>query len=245
MKQNINRTVAFDDSPEIKGWTSFFSYIPDIMIGMNNNFFSFKNGDLYEHHIGERNTFYDQKSPSTICVVFNDFPSDDKIFKTIFLESNQAWNIALETNYTNSTILSNEFQKKESRWFAYTRRSENNEDLTGISVTGIGKLIDYTNNIATFSHIDGSINIGDGLYQIINDNAELIGEINFKTATTLSLDSSSIMTPIERCFCFSKKNSRVESGSVRGYYMKVELENDEDEHVELFAVNSKAVKSYV
>ena len=42
-------TLTFDDG--VKGWTSFYSYIPDFMIGMNNYFYSFKNGNLYRHNV--------------------------------------------------------------------------------------------------------------------------------------------------------------------------------------------------
>ena len=30
-----------------KGWPSFYSFQPEMMIGMNNYFYSFKGGDLY------------------------------------------------------------------------------------------------------------------------------------------------------------------------------------------------------
>jgi len=42
-----------------KGWTSFFSYYPDFMIGMNQFFYSFAGGNLYRHNTNEaRNKFY-------------------------------------------------------------------------------------------------------------------------------------------------------------------------------------------
>ena len=34
-----NYTLTFD-SGQVKGWTSFYSYFPDWMVGMNNYFFS-------------------------------------------------------------------------------------------------------------------------------------------------------------------------------------------------------------
>lgn len=245
MNEEINNTLEFDDSPEVKGWTSFFTYTPDMMVGMNNKFFSFRNGDLYEHHLGDRNTFYGVTSPTRVSVIFNEHAGDDKIFKTIFLESNLPWDITLETNYTNSTIKAEEFKPKESRWFAFTRRSEDSEDLTGISVTGIGNLRSFDGNVASFSQIDTAINIGDALYQINNNEAELLGRISAKTPYSITLDLVSSVVPVIGSFCFSKKNPRIESSSLRGYYMKAELSNDHTEHVELFAINSKAVKSYV
>ena len=58
MNCNKNYTVTFDE--KVKGWTSFHSFYPEWMIGMNNNLFTFQNGNLYIHHSDEvnRNTYY-------------------------------------------------------------------------------------------------------------------------------------------------------------------------------------------
>ena len=46
-------------SPDVKGWPSFYSYIPEWMAGMNNYFYSFKGGNLYRHNTNEiRNQYY-------------------------------------------------------------------------------------------------------------------------------------------------------------------------------------------
>ena len=50
-------TLTYDE--QIKGWVSFYSYIPEKMIGMNQFLYSFKNGNLYKHNSNEtRNNFY-------------------------------------------------------------------------------------------------------------------------------------------------------------------------------------------
>jgi hypothetical protein len=51
------------------------------------------------------------------------------------------------------------------------------------------------------------------------------------------------VNPTVGLFSFSKKDSRIEGGEIRGYYMQVELENNDSEKVELFAVNTNAVRS--
>lgn len=240
----IEHTITFDDSPEVKGWTSFWKFTPEMMVGMNNRFFSFKNGELYEHHIGARNEFYGVTSPTKVVVVFNDVPGDDKIFKTMFLESNQAWDVAIETNYTNSTIKSSEFNKRESRWFAFTRRNEDDTDLTATSVCGIGNVLSVTGaDKFNFSNVEASVSIGDKLYRINANEKELIGVITDKNQTSVTVNAPATLNVGD--FCFAAKNPRVESSSVRGYYMKAELTNNEAEPVEIFAANTKAVKSHV
>ena len=41
-------TLTYSES--VQGFPSFYSYIPDMMIGMNNYFYSFKAGELYRHN---------------------------------------------------------------------------------------------------------------------------------------------------------------------------------------------------
>jgi hypothetical protein len=46
-------------SEGVEGWASFYSFLPDWMIGMNNYFYTFKGGNLYRHNVNNtRNNFY-------------------------------------------------------------------------------------------------------------------------------------------------------------------------------------------
>ena len=67
---NMEYTLAYSES--VKGWTSFYSYMPEVMIGMNSHLYSFKNGNLYQHSVNDnRNNFYGVDYPSTITAVIN------------------------------------------------------------------------------------------------------------------------------------------------------------------------------
>ena len=46
-------TLSFDEAA--KGWVCFKSFIPEQGFSLNNQFFTFKNGDLYLHHYAEVN----------------------------------------------------------------------------------------------------------------------------------------------------------------------------------------------
>ena len=132
-------TITFDE--KVKGWTSFHSFIPDGMISINNKFFSIKNGQLWEHHTASEgvNNFYGIQYSSKVTTVLNENPHDDKIFKTIILEALDSWAAKLKTNYTISTINLSEFNKRESKWFAYTRQNEDETDLNG-ATQGLGEI---------------------------------------------------------------------------------------------------------
>ena len=64
------------------------------MLGMNNYFYTFKGGNVYQHNANEtRNNYYGIQYNSQITSVFNEAPLQNKIFKTFNLESDNAWQI--------------------------------------------------------------------------------------------------------------------------------------------------------
>ena len=230
---------------KVKGFTSFHSFIPDAINFLNNRLFSIKNGQIYIHNQEDvpRNNFYGEQFKSKVELIFNDVPSDDKIFKSINLEGNAPWDIDLTTNLTESTIKEDEFLQKESRYFAYTRRNENENDNTSLSTQGIGVLESFQNNILSFQGSTEFLTTNDQIYQVANGEPQLIGTVQDIQDSTITVSIQN--TPIPNSFCFAKKPARIEGGPMRGYYMTAVLENSKTEPIELFSVGCKIVKSYV
>ena len=140
-----NYTLTFDE--KINGWTSFHSYEPEMMVNLNNDFFSFKDGQLYIHErdTNIRNQYYEQPSaPTEIELVLNDSPSDVKIFKTIEIEgSTGKWDTTVDTNLESGNIPKDKYKNKEGMFYEYIRRNESDEiDPTLLSVQGIGVVQD-------------------------------------------------------------------------------------------------------
>ena len=85
-------TVSYSES--VKGWPSFKSFIKESGVSMDNEYYTFKNGDMYLHHPDQkdvlRNNFYGTQYNSTIKVLFNDDPGSVKLFKTVNYEGSQA-----------------------------------------------------------------------------------------------------------------------------------------------------------
>ncbi len=104
-----NYTLTYSESS--KGFPSFYSYYPDYMIGMNRYLYSFKGGNLWRHNTNdERNTFYEQTAvSSTMTSVFNDTPLQNKIFKTLNLESDDAWKATLTSDIQNTGFIEAEY----------------------------------------------------------------------------------------------------------------------------------------
>ncbi|MBS3914334.1 MAG: hypothetical protein KG003_07535 [Bacteroidetes bacterium] len=234
-------------SERVKGWTSFHSFIPDWMTRLNNRFFTIKDGQLYLHNDESnpvRNTFYGVKYSSKVRTIFNDSPSDDKIFKNLVIEGDRPWEASLNTNYTEGSIAASEFNRRESRWFAFTRKNEDSSDYNGNAVHGVGVILGSSLNAITFANIGNMISINDNLYQLNGSAEQLIGRIINLQGNVVTVDTI-INAPTNGLFCFCKKDFRIEGGEIRGNYLEVELENNDDGDAEIFAITTNAVKSYV
>lgn len=235
-------------SEENKGWTSFWSFIPDWFSRIGERFFSIKNGQLWIHNDPDAgiNSFYGTTYSTSVKTVFTDAESDDKSFKTLILECGigEKWSAAIKTNYTESSIADTEFNTRESRQFSFIRQTEDSTDLNGGAVQGIGVIQSVTGLVVSFNSINDFINIGDQLYQINGESQELIGTITDKDGQGLTIDAFTT-TPQAGYFAYAKKNVRVEGSDVRGRYMEVTLTNSDENSGELFAVSANVSKSYV
>lgn len=246
----MENTLAF--SNDSQGWTSFFSYIPENMIGMNSYFYSFSNGNLYRHNTNEtRNKFYNVQYTSKITTVFNVDQGSVKNFNTISLNSEDSWNCNILTDLSTGFIDQSYFELKEGDYFAYIRSNANTQDLNLRSTQGIGVPVSINSTVpaavvVTFGYDLGSIiTIGANAYK---NNAGVplkLGEIINKTNTTITINTTGGGNiPLVTDFIFYFQNSIAESYGVRGYYMQIELENDNTSRVEMFSIGSNIFKSY-
>ena len=253
-----------------KGWPSFYSYIPDYMLGMNQYFYTFNGGNLYQHNAnGSRNNFYGQQYNSQITTVFNQNPLENKIFKTINLESDQAWQANLETDIQqNGFIDSTWFKEKEGAYFAYLRQTGEVPALPGQyamrSANGIGKCTSNSSlgNTTTINfstnplvNIGSIVSVGDYLYfslpsyttislggQITSINVDIPAGINQILIDT-SISGTSTIT-IQDPYILYIKSSVAESHGLLGHYCIFTLINESSKATELFAVESEVMKSY-
>lgn len=237
-------TVSYDDN--INGWSSFYSYQPEWMVNMNNEFYSFKNGQIYIHNQASapRNNFYGVQYNTEVELVSNEAPSEVKIFKTVGLEASTGnWSVDIDTNIDSGHIAASSFEKKEDMYYAYIRRDSGvNTQLT--SVKGIGVPTVSSTGSYTFSSIPSGVNIGDGLYSK-NTSApnNFVGVITGISSNTITL-SSEVDPPSAGAFMYVAKNSIAESTGLKGYHAKVRLVNNDTTDVELYAINTGISKSF-
>jgi len=149
----FNEPGTLSYSEDVKGWPSFYSFLPDYMMGMNGFFYSWSGGNLYRHNTNPlRNNYYGVQFNSTIQSVFNMEPMTIKLFKTMSYESSDAWNCTglftdLNTGSMPGTVippLQTWFVEKEGEWFSYLRENADTTNFRDRSANGIGSFNNLT-----------------------------------------------------------------------------------------------------
>lgn len=266
-----NVTISYSES--VQGFPSFYSFVPQFMIGCNNYFYTFDKGNLYKHSTNSnRNNFYGTSYPSKIKTVFNAEPLVTKLFKTITLHSNDSWEVEMTSDIQNyGKINASYFEQKEGAWFSYIRTEgpsgvEVIEDLKSRTVNGIGSTYSVTPQNPPNAQFDQvlynadidlyNLNIGDIIIwqePITNGSFRYWGKVYDKGQFTLEgkqlviiqTDSeSSRPSGSYPYFTVSVKNSTAESNGILGHYGEITLTNTKSTAVELFAVTSNVMKSF-
>jgi hypothetical protein len=153
------KTLTFDE--DVAGWTSFFDYKPNFGGSLRNNFYTFKNGEIWKHYSPGNSgwgRFYGVTYDSSVEVIFNPDVSLVKTFKTINYEGSTGWETL--SFYTDSDIsvpiskasytttladlelqlFTNSFKRKEDKYFANLINitpASNSEVVWGNSMTGV------------------------------------------------------------------------------------------------------------
>lgn len=97
-------TITFDDRSN--GWTSFRSYKQEGGLSLNNNYYTFNGGSMWQHHSKNvtRNNFYGLGTQESYVIpVFNDSPSLVKQFNSLSYEGDFGWELEyIETDLSIS-----------------------------------------------------------------------------------------------------------------------------------------------
>ena len=264
----IEYTVTYSDS--VSGFPSFYSYYPEEIRGMNQNLFTFNEGNIYIHNSDnvDRCTFYGVFTPMSVRSVINNSPTESKVFKTISLDSSHEWGLDSFTDLESGNIDSTYFENKEGDYFAFIRGIDSvpvtDTELPLRSSQGIGStttvdISDPTNIIITYPSktIDNVISIGDLIYYLNGGVYTLCGVVTtvskkivsgatitsgITVDSTTGVGGSTGISPGD--YTFYIKNAIAESHGLRGYYLEFLIENYETEQSEIFEVGSEIFKSF-
>ncbi len=246
--------ITLSYSPAVKGWPSFYSFIPEYTQGMNNYLYTFNNGQLYRHNTNSlRNNFYGVQYNTTIKSVFNKGPLENKLFKTLILESDAPWSATLATDLPQvGSIADTYFEKKEGNYFAFIRFLETDINLLMRYANGIANVttVDATTPTATTLTFASSVNIGSiisiGDMVYYGSTPTLGGVVTALTGQVVTIDTTitGASAPSNGDFILYVKNTVAESHGVMGHYCEYELTNTSTSKVELFSVGSESMKSF-
>ena len=97
-------TTSFD--PKVNGWTSFYTYKPEQIFSIQNDFYSMYGGKLYKHYAEitpngtsvDRGNFYGLQNESSISFVVNSSPDNSKTFKTVAYAGSNGWQVSSYTS---------------------------------------------------------------------------------------------------------------------------------------------------
>ena len=157
-------TVSYSEMS--KGWVSFKSFFQESGLSINNDYYTFKDGELWKHHTNEiRNNFYGVQYDSSVTVMFNDQPASVKSFNTVNYEGSQAkiTQHKLTSNVTDANGASvsqqdGEYYNLNSKagWYVDSFNTNEQEGTIPEFIEKEGKWFNYIRGIATTHTNDSS-----------------------------------------------------------------------------------------
>ena len=236
-----NKQLSFLET--VDGWTTRLTYAPEGAISLNTEYYTFKDGELWEHsNATTRANFYGTQGNTTVTTIINDGPSSIKNFKALSYEGDEGWTAAISTKDQNGVV--NTWKDREGIYFNFiegnnTTLSTKNFSTQGIStvsstITGNPLVIDFTKDINV------SVQVGDTLYYHRSNVSTPIGLIQSLTSTRITAANSGSKALQNNDFLFVSKPTNISTSGLTGYYSTVVMTNTSAEKRELFAVNTEA-----
>ena len=112
-------TVSYNE--KTKGWVSFKSFTPQEGISLNNEYYTFHNGQFYKHHDNDtRNNFYGTQYTSDITLIFAQPSSSVKSFGSLRYEGSKQKITALTSVSHASSFTGNASSNDGLATVAYT-----------------------------------------------------------------------------------------------------------------------------
>ena len=202
-------------------------------------------------------------TPTSIKTVFNNAALENKLFKTLNIEGDAPWGATLQTDLKYSGFIDQSwYEKKEASYFAFVRNNSNGQ-LALRSVNGIGNslTVDFagTNNAEVNFSINPLVSIGNiisiGDYVYFGANPQFAGEVidvivDYPAGINRIIVNNNMLTPLTTPipgnvnYFLYIKNSIAESHGVLGHYCTFTMQNGYSSKIELFAVESEAMKSF-
>ena len=120
-------TISFKE--QVTGWTSRKSFIPESGVSLNNIYYTFKNGEIWQHNASSTyNNFYGTQYNSSFNVLINELPQIVKGYSAL--------------NYTGTQSRELEYQYN-NKWYSIAEVNANQIVPTAVQVKREGWLVNY------------------------------------------------------------------------------------------------------
>jgi len=257
---NKTESVAFKE--KVNGWTTTMSYVPEAGISLNNEYYTFKSGEIWEHSNETRSNFYGAQFSSTVTPIINDAPTSVKKFKTLAYEGTAGWRSEIVTDQQNGAVPV--FVKKEGSFYNYIQGIDTtvaNLDTQEFSTQGLGSLLLNAPVGTSTLVINGAINVSlqanpqnpgggaagvaalDTIYTMSPGNTlRIVGTvigIN-RTTNTITLAANIAGSALQAGdFVFFGKDTRINTSGIIGYYAETKMITNDPTKEELFSISSE------
>ena len=248
-------SVAFKE--KVNGWSSTMSYAPEAGISLNNEYYSFKDGEMWEHSNETRSNFYGAQFNSTVTPIINDAPTSVKNFKTLSYEGTAGWTAEIKTDQQDGAVTN--WQKREGSFYNFIKgiastwdydTQKGTLDTQETSVQGIGTILTFVDAAGKFTiTIEGAINDSlqiipsDKIYYLnVTDNKiEEVGACTAIVGPVLTITPVGALNtdPSNGDFLFFAKDNVVNTSGIIGYFAETKMITTDSTKEELFAVNAE------
>ena len=243
-------TVAYGTSD--KAWTTRYSFVPESIVSLNNDLYTFKSGKIYKHSESvNRNTYYGGSLAASIVEgVANGSPSAIKSFESLSIEGNAAWDATVTTTNQTAVIDDTSFQEKEGFYYAYIHGDTSSHGSTISSVTSTSEIFslgtvasDVTGAASvTFDNAISSIPFPLGstaaVYKLNGSQLDSLSVHPVSIDTDNSITLSGNVTVSDGDTLIVVGNSAIEGDQIRDYFAKIKLTKSSASPIELYAVNT-------
>jgi len=130
-KETISFRYKGPESMRLK-WSSFWSYLPEMISSAGIGMVTWRDGEIWLHNQSTTySNFYDTQYTLQIHVISNENGSNEKVFKSLQVESNEKFSVPVITNdIQESDLIENDFVKRETFFYATIRRDKNTAGVT-------------------------------------------------------------------------------------------------------------------
>jgi hypothetical protein len=228
------KIIAFQR--QAQGYTSFYTFIPDLMLCSDKILYSWKQGIMYRHHDSLLyNHFYGEQHASEINVVANDNPFIDKVFQNIRIESTHVWDIKFKTNLNNTYLNKEEFMKKESYFVADIPKSVSADHQSSY---GIGVVQAVEGDTITVKGIPVNMSVGDTISTLESVAVGIITDVSANFLKVSPPPQISVGT-----FIYGNKNKRIDGEPMRGCWLRIDMKLNTSDKTLLAAIDTEVKES--